>query len=241
MIVERMAETIRGVIQANPAAEAICSAYLFGSIVSEQYGRSSDVDLLVICHDASAVIDALRAVRQLNNQLRRIARVDLNVSFRSEVEEKVIYRPFIYTKIFTYGRLVYGEKIQVKQKTLDPREILESLVFDAREFRRIYVGTDDPQWSTIIQKNVRYYFYLLCELNGIYPPTFQIAMIRAIEFYQWLFQFHRTFEYACFGSGGERKVESVMNTLEILKSFLDMLTNSRRDADFVDQKRGAHE
>ena len=213
-------EDLRKAIEKHPHRGVLASAYIWGSSLSERFKpEKSDLDVQLVLKDSEKPFESLEKVRSMCLELTKIRNLDINIGFESEVKEKVPYRPFIYEEIADSGLLIYGKDTIPRNQKLDWQDLLDALVFDAREFRRIFIADNDPNWSHIIQKDIGVFFMRLTQLAGDFQPEIEQAIKKTVEHFPELKAHEKTFTDAYFSGDKKKKIDAVMESLEILKRF----------------------
>ena len=145
---------------------SIRSAYIYGSILTDQFSSNSDIDVLFIVDALPQPSTFLRMVKQRRVSVNGHA-LDINVVFAEEFLQRWhIYRPPSYFYwIRRRGQLIWGEDQikEIQSSEVTAKSVYKRAVDLAQSCRSVYVNDKDGTfWQAKYRRWIR---TLVCEIN----------------------------------------------------------------------------
>ena len=145
---------------------AISSAYIYGSVLTNNFSQTSDIDVLFIVDNINNPNELLKEIKLIRNTVKDF-KLDINVVFMDEfIRRWHIYRPlthFYWIKprsIFLWGADYIKD---VKESEITAESLFRRAVDLAQSSRSVYLNNkDDSFWG---MKYKRWVSTLVCEIN----------------------------------------------------------------------------
>ncbi|MFH2008721.1 MAG: nucleotidyltransferase domain-containing protein [bacterium] len=221
-VVAALVARVTAVLAEHPLRTFLASAYVFGSALGPRYRpESSDFDVQLVLEDTEEPRAALIAIQELGHDLVALGALDVNAAFVSEALRKVPSRAFIYNEIAIRGRLIYGRDTLPRDRALAWRDLADEVIFDAREYRRIYLGTRDPVWRALLAKRAPLLFLQLALLLDTVTEDIDEAIALLVTRFPTLRPHTAAFEAACHEPGERALLEALLVTYEVLRDFCE--------------------
>jgi len=150
--------------------KAIRSAYIYGSLLTENFHKNSDIDILFIVDDMPDRSQFLRKIKAVRATVKGF-KLDINIMFRSEFHHLWhIFRPptfFIWVK--RRNILLWGVDSlhDLKEKEITVRTIYKRAVDLAQGCRAVYLNDKDTAfWEIKYSRWLRELQYGILYLHG---------------------------------------------------------------------------
>lgn len=145
---------------------SVLSAYLYGSILTDNFLKTSDIDVLFIVGNISNTNKLLKEIKITRDAIKDF-KLDINVVFMDEfIRRWHIYRPPTYFYwIKSRNKLLWGtDHIKnVKESEITAESLFRRAVDLAQSSRSVYLNNKDASfWEA---KYKRWISTLICEIN----------------------------------------------------------------------------
>ena len=162
-VVNKVSEILKGKFE---KFSPILSAYLYGSILTDHFSKTSDIDVLFIVGNISNPNKLLKEIKTIRGMVKDF-KLDINVVFMDEfIRRWHIYRPPTYFYwIKSRNKLLWGEdRIKnVKESEITAESLFRRAVDLAQSSRSVYLNNKDASfWEA---KYKRWISTLICEIN----------------------------------------------------------------------------
>ncbi|MBA3047584.1 nucleotidyltransferase domain-containing protein [Patescibacteria group bacterium] len=145
---------------------AISSAYIYGSVLTNNFSRMSDIDVLFIIDNIDNPNKLLKEIKLIRNTVKDY-KLDINVVFMDEfIRRWHIYRPPTYfywiksRSVFLWGTDYIKD---VKESEITAESLFRRAIDLAQSSRSVYLNNkDDSFWES---KYKRWVSTLICEIN----------------------------------------------------------------------------
>lgn len=146
-----MNNDLEKVISSLKKQKEIVSAYLYGSILSDQFDpKKSDVDILLIVQDIDSPNAFIDKIYKVINASSQNIKLDINLVFMSEFLSRWhIYRPPSYFIGIKYrNKLLWGKDLlaKVADEEVTPEAVYKRIVDLAQSSRGIYLNSKEPEF-----------------------------------------------------------------------------------------------
>lgn len=169
---------------------AIISAYIYGSSLTANFSKTSDIDVLFIVKNLDNPNKFLKEIKSIRNKIKDF-KLDINVVFLDEFARRWhIYRPPTYFYwIKSRSLLLWGKDLikNVHESEITAESLFRRAVDLAQSSRSVYLnGKDDSFWEN---KYKRWVSTLICEINYLDDELefdFNLCSKRLIKNYPYL-------------------------------------------------------
>ena len=145
---------------------AIFSAYIYGSVLTNNFSQTSDIDVLFVVDNIDNPNELLKEIKAIRGTVKNF-KLDINVVFMDEfIRRWHIYRPPTYFYwIKSRSMFLWGTdyKKDVKESEITAESLFRRAVDLAQSSRSVYLNNkDDSFWES---KYKRWVSTLVCEIN----------------------------------------------------------------------------
>lgn len=145
---------------------SIISAYIYGSLLTVNFSKTSDIDILFIVNNLENPNKLLKEIKNIRNKIKDF-KLDINVVFLDEFTRRWhIYRPPTYFYwIKSRNFLLWGKDLikNVDESEITAESLFRRAVDLAQSSRSVYLNAkDDSFWEN---KYKRWVSTLICEIN----------------------------------------------------------------------------
>ena len=145
---------------------SIISAYIYGSLLTTNFSKTSDIDILFILNNLDDPSKFLKEIKTIRSEVKDF-KLDINVVFLDEFTRRWhIYRPPTYFYwIKSRNVLLWGKNLikNVDESEITAESLFRRAVDLAQSSRSVYLnGKDDSFWEN---KYKRWVSTLICEIS----------------------------------------------------------------------------
>ena len=162
-VIEKVSLILKNKYEKFPS---IISVYIYGSLLTNNFSKTSDIDILFIINNLDNPNKILKEIKTIRSKVKDF-KLDINVVFLDEfIRRWHIYRPPTYFYwIKSRNLLLWGEDLieNVKQSEITAESLFRRAVDLAQSSRSVYLnGKNDLFWEN---KYKRWVSTLVCEIN----------------------------------------------------------------------------
>lgn len=162
-VIEKVSKILKNKFKKFPS---ILSAYIYGSILTDNFSKTSDIDVLFIISNIANPNKLLKEIKTTRNTVKDF-KLDINVVFVDEfIRRWHIYRPPTYFYwIKSRNKLLWGDDQikNIKESEITAESLFRRAVDLAQSSRSVYLNNKDASfWEA---KYKRWISTLICEIN----------------------------------------------------------------------------
>lgn len=163
LIIKKVSEILKDKFEKFPS---ILSAYIYGSVLTDNFSKTSDIDVLFIVDNLDNPSGLLKEIKTTRDTVKDF-KLDINVVFMDEfIKRWHIYRPPTYFYwIKSRNAFLWGtDQIKnVKESEITAESLFRRAVDLAQSSRSVFLNNkDDSFWEA---KYKRWVSTLVCEIN----------------------------------------------------------------------------